>query len=196
VSSVHSEQKRQLLRAEMGQRRSRLDGAQVEAFSRAITAKLMALEPLIQARTIMGFASIGNEVDLRPWLSAQMERGKTILLPRVEGEGILAAVEFKGWASTLPGPFGIPEPAGAKTPPEEIEAVIVPGLVFDPRGYRLGYGKGYYDRFLKLLRPTTFICGVCYEFQVADDIFPHTGDVPVHWIVTEKSELLINWDFF
>lgn len=155
----------------------------------------MDLEPLRRAHCIMGFASIGNEVNLSPWVVALLERRKTILLPRVEKDG-LVAVKFTSWSATFPGAFGIPEPAGAKISPEEIEAVIVPGLVFDAQGYRLGYGKGYYDRFLKLLPSTTFICGVCYEFQVVDDIFPHCGDIPVHWIVTEKSELLIKGDFF
>lgn len=194
--STGQELRRQALRAQMGRRRSSLDTAQVESYSRAIAAKLMELAPLRSARVIMGFAGIGNEVDLRPWLEAQVEQGKNILLPRVENDNTLAAVQFTGWSSALPGPFGIMEPVGAQTSPNDIEAVIVPGLVFDVHGYRLGYGKGYYDRFLRLVRPTTFICGVCYEFQVVDDIGPHSGDVPVHWIVTEKTELPINADFF
>ena len=73
----------------------------------------------------------------------------------------------------------------------QIDVVLVPGLVFDSSGHRLGYGKGYYDRFLSLLYPHTFICGVCYDFQVADNVFPHPGDIPMHCIVTEKSEIVI-----
>ena len=79
---------------------------------------------------------------------------------------------------------------------DKIDVVIVPALVFDANGYRLGYGKGYYDRFLPDLNKQCFKCGVCYEFQVVNNIYPHPGDVPVHWIVTDHSEIAVDWDFF
>jgi 5-formyltetrahydrofolate cyclo-ligase len=191
-----SDQGRQGLRAKMAEHRRQMSLQQVQTYSGQIAAKLMALTPLLKAQTIMGFISIDNEVDLRPLLNQLLGQGKTILLPRVEKDGSLAAVEFKGWQDTRAGAFGIPEPIGEKTSLENIDMVIVPGLVFDGHGYRLGYGKGYYDRFLRLLPATTFACGVCYEFQIVDDVDPHGGDMPVHWIVTEKSELVLNWDFF
>lgn len=179
----------------MGEGRSRLTSRQVQDYSRVIATRLQDLYPVIQANTIMGFAGIDNEVDLTPWLQ-EWSGSRTVLLPRVEEKGRLAAVRFEGWEQTRPGGFGIREPVGSPVSPSDIEVVIVPGLVFDGKGYRLGYGKGYYDRFLKLLPPQTFICGVCYDFQVVDTVWPHEGDVPMHWIVTERSELAINWDFF
>lgn len=193
---ISSENDRQKLRKEMGKRRDSLSRAEVESFSGLITSKMVELRPLQDARTIMLYASIANEVQLNHYLDGQEVRGKSIYLPRVESNGELSAVEFKGWQATRPGAFGIPEPIGVASSPQEIDAVVVPGLVFDAHGYRLGYGKGYYDRFLKCLAKNTFICGVCYEFQVVDSISPHAGDQPVHWIVTERSELVINWDFF
>jgi len=187
---------RQALRQEMGERRASLSPEQVAAYSRLISGKLRQLEPIINARSIMGFASIRNEVDLRSFLEEQATQGKTILLPRVEKDGALAAIEFTGWQHTRPGAFNIMEPSAINASTTDIDVVIVPGLVFDGNGFRLGYGKGYYDRFLKILSKNTFICGVGYDFQVVDNVCPHAGDVPVHWIVTEKSELVINWDFF
>ena len=190
------DQRRQPLRDEMAKRRADLSPAQVEDYNQLITHKLLELEPIINGRSIMAFASIGNEVDLRIFMENQINQGKTILLPRVEKGGRLAAIEFKGWQHTQAGVFGIREPSGVPASPLEIDVVIVPGLVFDGHGYRLGYGKGYYDRFLAQIPKNAFICGVCYDFQVIDDIFPHDGDVPMHWIVTERSELVVNWDFF
>ena len=190
------EQHRQGLRKEMGDKRAALSSGQVETYSRWIGRKLSELEPLINARNIMGFASINNEVDLRYFLDEQAIKGKNILLPRVEKDGALAAIEFAGWQHTEVGAFNIREPIGLEFSPADIDAVIVPGLVFDGHGFRLGYGKGYYDHYLQRLSQSTFICGVCYDFQVVDSVCPHTGDVPVHWIVTEKSEVVINWDFF
>ena len=104
--------------------------------------------------------------------------------------------EWTGWEDIQAGPFGIREPLGKAFDPRLIEAVLVPGLVFDYKGYRIGYGKGYYDRFLPHLSDSAFICGVCYEFQVVENIFPHQHDIPMHWIVTDHSELVISWDYF
>ncbi len=187
---------RQDLRKKMSEHRASLSAKQVDNYSSLIAAKLSQLEPIINARRIMGFSTIRNEVDLRFFMEAQKDQGKRLLLPRVEKSGELAAVEFEGWQSTRPGAFGILEATGPVCSLDEIDVVLVPGLVFDAQGFRLGYGKGYYDRFLQLLQKKTFICGVCFEFQVVDDIMPHSGDVPMHWIVTDKSELVIDWDYF
>ena len=194
--SENRNEERQALRIEMMKRRAAMSQEQVQWLSAAIVTRMADLVPLIRAQRIMVFASINNEVDLRPFIQQQAEQGKIIFLPRTNKDGNLDAVEFKGWENTKTGAFGICEPQGEETDIAQIEAVIVPGLVFDGHGFRLGYGKGYYDRFLCLLASTVFTCGVCYEFQVVDNVYPHIGDVPVHWIVTEKSELAINWDFF
>lgn len=190
-----SEQKN-LMRDSILKKRNSLSEEEIKEFSSRISNKLMDIEPLLRAKSIMGFASIRNEVDLSLFLEKEKKKGKTILLPKVVENGNIEAIEFKGWEYTSPGSFGIREPRGPVFSPEEIDVILVPGLVFDPNGYRLGYGKGYYDRFLTRLGKKTFLCGVCYEFQVVENVFPHGADVPVDWIVTEKSEILINGNFF
>jgi len=190
------DQIRQGLRNRMKALRAAMSPDQAKAYSAAICTRLLELAPLRQAQRIMAFASIENEVDLRCYISWQQEVGKSIFLPRTGRNGNLEVAQFTGWQDTEAGVFGIREPIGVQVDPCQIEAVIVPGLVFDGHGYRLGYGKGYYDRFLRNLSPQVFACGVCYEFQVVADVCPHGGDIPVHWIVTEKSELAIKWDFF
>lgn len=183
------------LRRQMKTRREQLSGKEVQEYSSIITHKLMELEPVRKARNIMFYSSIRNEVDVRSLIESQ-SMFSTVLLPRVEENGDMAAVKFTGWEQTCHSSYGILEPQGEAYPVDKIDAVIVPGLVFDFKGYRLGYGKGYYDRFLKQLRPGAFMCGVGYEFQVVEKTFPHEQDLPVHWIVTEKSELVIDWDYF
>jgi len=183
------------LRNEMKKLRQELDPAARQQASQKIANCLSELGPIQKAQTIMGFAPIQNEVDLIPFLESRYQQGQTILLPRVE-DGKLVAVEWTSWQNTALSAFGIREPLGPAYPLEKIEVVLLPGLAFDGNGYRLGYGKGYYDGFLPLLKQDAFKCGVCYEFQVVDNIFPHAGDIPMHWIVTEKSELLIDGDFF
>lgn len=193
---VSAREQRQTWRREMQERRARMTPEQVQNYSRAIAAKLMILPPIREAITIMGFASFGNEVDLVSWLEGLSAEGRTVLFPRVESDGTMVAVELTSWANTRRGSFGIREPLGDPFPLAGIDAVIVPGLVFDGKGYRLGYGKGYYDRFLKSLGSRTFKCGVGYDFQVIDTVLPHEADVAMDWIVTERSELAVNWDFF
>ncbi|MDD3889429.1 MAG: 5-formyltetrahydrofolate cyclo-ligase [Syntrophomonadaceae bacterium] len=187
---------RKALREDMAAQRGNLTASQVEELSAKITAKLSDLEPIRKARTIMGFASFRNEVDLIPFLEEQKRQGKTILLPRVKDKNTMEAVEFTSWEDINQGSFGIREPDGEPFDVESIDVVLVPGLVFDYRGYRLGYGRGYYDNFLVNLKKGAFICGICYEFQVVENVTPHAADIPVHWIVTEKSELCIDWDYF
>lgn len=189
-------QTRQTLRKQLLDTRGAMAIDETEEFSRLICRRLEGLDPVQRAESIMGFAAIRREVNLWPLLEQEQNRGKRIFLPRVEQSGEMVAVEFRGWDKTAGGPFGIKEPLGPAASPAEIDVVLVPGLVYDTQGYRLGYGKGYYDRFLALMEEGVFFCGVCYEFQIIDDTLPSPSDVPVHWIVTEKSELAINWGFF
>lgn len=183
------------LRKQMMAKRNKLSQLEVDELSQRVWRRLEGLQPLQQAQVIMGFSSIRNEVNLRPWLQKLQNQGRTILLPRVEGDN-LQAVEFRAGEDMGRGSFGIQEPLGEPFAIDKIDVVIIPGLVFDAAGYRLGYGKGYYDRFLPRLSRQCFKCGICYEFQVVDNVYPHPGDTPVHWIVTDQSEIAVNWDFF
>ena len=183
------------LRRQMMARRNKLSRLEVDTLSGQVCRRLKELQPLQQAKVIMGFSSIRNEVNLGPLLQKLQRQGRTILLPRVEGDN-LQTVEFRPGEDMGRGSFGIQEPLGEPFAVDKIDVVIVPGLVFDAGGFRLGYGKGYYDRFLPRLNQKCFKCGVCYEFQVVDNVYPHPGDIPVHWIVTDQSEIAVNWDFF
>ncbi|NLV22786.1 MAG: 5-formyltetrahydrofolate cyclo-ligase [Syntrophomonadaceae bacterium] len=184
-----------ILRSEMKEKRKLLAPEQVQQAGITIARRLNDLLPVQKARTIMGYAPMQNEVNLESFYEQQHQLGKTILLPRVEGDQI-KPVEWQGWPETKVSSFGIREPLGDAYPLAEIDVVLAPGLAFDAGGFRVGYGRGYYDRFLPGLRSHAFKCGICYEFQVVDSVFPHENDVPMHWIVTEKSELVINWDYF
>ncbi len=189
-------QERQRLRSEMKQKRSGLSADDVKEYSQRVVSRLPLLYPVSEAKTIMAYLSIQNEVDLLPFIYKMKEEGKRIVLPRTEADGNLAGVEFVDLQNCRPGAYGVLEPQGEAVPVGEIDVVLVPGLVFDGNGYRLGYGKGYYDRFLAQLPEETFRCGICYDFQVVDDVLPHPRDEKVHWIFTEKSELAIDFNYF
>jgi 5-formyltetrahydrofolate cyclo-ligase len=86
------------------------------------------------------------------------------------------------------GAFSVPEPDGACSvhSPEEADLIVVPGVAFDLRGRRIGYGKGYYDRALHQLEGRGRLVGFCYDFQVVDEIAAECHDVMMDLIVTER----------
>ena len=124
------------------------------------------------AQTVLLYSALPDEVNTDYLLLSAEGDGKTILLPRVDGEHLTLHVYSPD--SMAPGAFGVMEPQGPEFPPSrygEIELAVVPGMAFDRRGHRLGRGKGYYDRLLPLL-PAARVVGLCFPFQVVASV-PH-----------------------
>lgn len=124
------------------------------------------------AHTVLLYSALPDEVNTDCLLLAAEGDGKTVLLPRVDGDRLTLHVYSSD--SMAPGAFGVMEPQGPEFPPSrygEIELAVVPGMAFDRRGHRLGRGKGYYDRLLPLL-PAARVVGLCFPFQVVASV-PH-----------------------
>lgn len=141
--------------------------------------------------TVSGFWPMRHEIDPRPLLEAVHAAGAACCLPVVEGKAV--PLVFRRWApgdALEPGPFGTREPmagAPAATPTH----LLVPLLVFDRRGFRLGYGGGYYDRTLAGLRTRGHVLavGLAYAAQEVEAV-PHDDlDAPLDWVVTEAEAL-------
>lgn len=180
-----------LLRRKMLGQRQRLTTDQVKIWSQQVS-QCMLKDPLFQqARTIMGYASFRNEVDLSPLLGRSLMQGKQLLLPVTDWEKqqILPVAVERYPADLRPGRYGILEPARDQKlwPLEAIDLVLVPGVAFDFQGYRLGYGRGFYDRFLTQLPRHTKIVGVAFNFQLVPTVFPEKHDVPLPVIITERG---------
>ncbi|MDR1159574.1 MAG: 5-formyltetrahydrofolate cyclo-ligase [Syntrophomonadaceae bacterium] len=152
-----------------------------------INGALADLSPLQNAGNIMAYAAFGSEVDLDETISNWLRQNKRVWLPRISSAKQLEAVEFTAWEQCFASSLGIREPVGVSAETDEIEAVIVPGVLFDRQGYRIGYGKGYYDKFLPLLSSGVFLCGVCFDFQLIENIEPEIFDVPLHCVVTDRQ---------
>ena len=180
--------KRQEMRRKMTAIRNQLTLAEVTQYSQQIADRVSQLQPLQKAQVIMGFAAFKNEVRLMPLLEKWKAQGRTILLPRVEKAGNMVAVEYTGRENTAAGPFGIREPLGEPFDTSKIEVVLTPGLVFDYKGFRLGYGKGYYDRFLNENKINNFfLLGFGASFQVQEELPQGKWDYPLNAICTEKG---------
>lgn len=152
-----------------------------------VARNVLALPAVVDATTVMAFSSFGSEVDTAPIIERLERDGRRVALPRVEGLNIVA-VAYRPGDQVKPSSFGAPEPAsGEKVAPGEIDVVIVPGLAFDRAGHRVGYGRGFYDRFLATLRPDALTVGICFFVQLVDEVPHGRGDRPVDLVVTEHG---------
>lgn len=155
--------------------------------SEEVAANVLALPAVADATTVMAFSSFGSEVDTGPIIERLERDGRRVALPRVEGRDIVA-VSYRSDDRVRPTSFGAIEPAGGeKLAPGEIDVVIVPGLAFDRSGHRVGYGRGFYDRFLDTLRPDALTVGICFSVQLVDEVPHGQGDRPVDLVMTEHG---------
>ena len=150
----------------------------------AAQERVLALPAVTEARTVMLFWSFGSEVDTGLIADRLHRSGVRVLLPFLEGMELHAAVHRAGDELVVSG-YGAKEPA-RRTPvdPSEIDVVVVPGLAFDREGYRVGYGGGYYDRFLTGLPDGAVRVGLCFSEQLVDEVPHGPADQPVDVIVT------------
>ncbi len=184
------EGKRELRRSMLAARDS-LSMDQRREFSLAIRDRFFRLPMVEAANTLMLFLAFGSEVDTWLILDEAVALGKLVVapvcLPATKG---LVLYSIKSRAEAQPGHWGICEPRqlGEPMSPNTLDVVVVPGIAFDSAGNRLGYGGGYYDRFL-LDIPRAWKIGVCYDMQLVDSLPRASHDIPVDVIITERQYL-------
>ena len=169
------------LRGVMEQQRRIMSKEQVQEQSALIIAQLEQMSAFKEAKTVMLYYPIHNEVDLRPLL-AKYAGQKTLLLP-VTHRHSMEVRPYDGEEMMKRGKYRVPEP---QTSPwsGKIDLIIVPGVAFDPLCNRIGRGGGFYDRFLKRHRHVHQIA-VAYDFQIKKHEIPHGFfDHPVDRVVT------------
>jgi 5-formyltetrahydrofolate cyclo-ligase len=168
--------------------RDRVPPAERDRAAVLVADRFLQLPEVAAAGTVMVFWSFGSEVPTGPLLSALDERGVRLALPLlVEGD-----IQARAWSVGDPmrgTSFGALEPAnGAPIDPVEVDVVVTPGVAFDRTGRRVGYGGGYYDRFLPTTRENALIAGVALGVQLLDEPLPGGGfDRRVDVVVTESE---------
>jgi 5-formyltetrahydrofolate cyclo-ligase len=176
-------------RAKSIKRRAEAHAGCAEAAGLILAQRGLPVDHRLGRRVASGFLPYKDEISIVPLMAKLVSAGWTTSLPVVVAKG--EPLVFRAWTpgeTTVPGIWDIP------VPPEGCEQVypdllLVPMLAFDRRGYRLGYGGGFYDRTLEMLRnmkPVTAI-GVAYAAQEMDEV-PHAAyDQPLDWIMTERE---------
>lgn len=160
-----------------------------------ITQRVLALPELGGAHTVMAFWSFGSEVPTDGLLRSLDERGLRVALPRIV-DGELEPRTYEPGDPVTVASFGAGEPSdGSTLDPADVDVVITPGVVFDRRGGRIGYGGGYYDRFSRRLREDTLLAAICFAVQLVEGPIPAGPfDRPVDVIVTESEIVRIRPD--
>lgn len=153
-----------------------------------IADSLLKRAEIVKAQTICIYISLPEEVDTRPIIVELFRLRKTVVVPKVSGNR-LTLHEILSFNDLQTGVFGILEPSehGTGVLASSVDVFIVPGVVFDTQCFRIGWGKGYYDRLL--VGVEGFRIGLAYSCQVVAEV-PHTSyDIPMHCVITEKEEL-------
>ena len=153
--------------------------------SEKIAEKILLLPDVKTAQTIMVFLSFRSEVNTGILVKKLLDMNKSLCAPVCQNDGIMVAKRFTSTDELVTGAYGIKEPDGEDV--SDIDLVIVPGLAFNERFHRIGYGKGYYDRFLENFKGVSV--GLFFDEQMTDFLEePH--DLPLDYIITPTKPSL------
>lgn len=175
------------LRRQMKRQRASLCAAQRAAQDRAITARVLTEPAFRQADTIFCYCSAAQEIDTRAILREAIAQGKRVCVPRTKRKGEMDACCITSLDELHPAAYGIDEPAEncPVIAPAEIDLCIIPCLAADRRGFRLGYGGGYYDRFLCQTAAVRLV--LCAEDRLLARLPSQEHDIACDIILTESQ---------
>lgn len=183
---------KQRLREEHLAAREALSEQERSVLDDRITQKLLATSEYAEATTVLTYVSVSSEVSTRMFIECALRDGKTVAVPRCLPGHCLEFVAIASLEQLVAAPFNLLEPAKelpAVTEDQKNNSIcIVPALLVDTKGYRLGYGAGFYDRFLSTY-PGKKIC-LAYQQSLSRTTLPHTAfDVAVDVVITESEVL-------
>lgn len=183
---------KQRLREERLAAREALSEQERSVLDNRITQKLLATSEYAEATTVLTYVSVSSEVSTRMFIECALRDGKTVAVPRCLPGHCLEFVAIASLEQLVAAPFNLLEPAKdlpALTESQKNNSIcIVPALLVDTKGYRLGYGAGFYDRFLSTY-PGKKIC-LAYQQSLSRTTLPHTAfDVAVDVVITESDVL-------
>lgn len=174
------------IRAAIKAKRRALSDAEIKEKSRLITGNLLSLPYLSEASTVMTYLSAFKEPDTSGIIDYLHQSEKKIVVPISNTSDYTITPSYLSSPDKLVrGAYGIFEPSECIAADiNDINIALIPGIAFDIRGMRVGFGKGYYDRFLEQF--TGLKIGICYDFQMLDFVPASEHDVKMDIIITEK----------
>ena len=178
------------IRAKYLAERTSLRAHDCQAVSVNIQERLLNLDMFSRARGVALYSPIRNEVLTDTVANCALGLGKRVAFPRICGEE-LEFIEIANLCDLAPGTFGVHEPTGnIRVTLNDLDLMVVPGIVFDHSGHRLGYGRGYYDRTLKACPFSCKTIGFAYDFQLIDSLpIVEAHDQKLSLLITEERVL-------
>lgn len=172
------------IRKLISQRKRQLTEQELCELSLAVVSHLLDNEKIKAASTVLLYYSMPGEVYTHDLVEKMHVEGKTVLLPKMTGEGTMCLIPYTGRQCLVKaGTFNVLEPHGEPiTDFDKIDVAVVPGIAFTADGRRMGRGKGYYDRFLSSAH-SVYKIGLCFPFQLLEDIPTDAHDVAMDEVV-------------
>ena len=176
------------IRRQIAARKRLMTPDQIESASLRLAQRLFETEAYQTARSLYAYMPFNQEVDTRPILRRARDDGKRTAVPRVCGSE-MRFYDIDDSTVLIPSGFGIPEPSADEPEADDPDAlVLMPGLAFDRQGHRVGYGGGYYDRYLAG-HPGHTLVALCFGFQLLEQIPSDAHDIPVDLLLWDEITL-------
>ena len=173
---------KQELRKAIRARKRAMTEEEIERRSRSLCQKFLESDAYRACRTLYGYLPYNQEVRTVPILAQALADGKQVAVPKVYGDDMKFIV-LTDLTQVSRGYAGIPEPiADEPVAEDETALVLMPGLAFDPQGHRIGYGGGFYDKFLAA-EPNHPTLALCYDFQLLPELETEEFDIPVDTVI-------------
>lgn len=171
------------IRAQIREKRKALSEAFIKEQSRNICKKIAASKEYQNAETVFAYMALPGEVDLSGLILQALKDHKKVAIPKVHKD-IMEFYEITSLSDVEEGSFHVLEPVSTTRMIPENTLFLMPGVAFDKRSYRVGYGKGYYDKYL-----TKYFCknrmGVAFQFQIYEEVPADSFDIPAGKVITE-----------
>lgn len=176
--------RKKLIRKEVFARRAKWSDEQVEANSRIIAEKIIQTSQFQEASQIYAYIDYNHEVSTRGIIEAAWKTGKQVAVPKVVGKDLIF-YELRSFDQLEEGYYGILEPASGEIVDWEKPLMIMPGVAFDSARHRVGYGGGFYDRFLEVHKIPTI--AIAFDFQIMNEVPVEPTDILPDVVITEQK---------
>lgn len=179
---------KKITRTAIKEKRYALRESEVQSLSQECVSKVLQFPELLEAKTVCVYMPTGNEIDTSAIIQYCLENQKRVAAPRIEGD-TMDFYYFQSIVDLKQGAYDIWEPTGTERVTDEESVVIMPGVAFDLDCNRIGYGKGYYDKYLSK-HPNMKKIALAYEFQIVGKIKREIHDIRPEMIVTERRVIM------
>lgn len=171
------------------EKRKEMTQEEADRKSLSIYKKVISLPEFQKASCIYAYVDYNKEVSTRKIIRKAWEEGKRVAVPRVTGPHQMKYYYLEDFSQLKPGYFQIPEPENCPEAAEEKAFLIVPGVAFDEKRHRAGYGQGFYDRYLAVHKQHK-TAAIAFEFQIVEEIPAEDTDIFPDKVITENRVIL------